>query len=180
MADQCVRKAFDILPAGNSKDYLDLKILAGDLELSRSNAEAAEVHYTDVLNEAIPDGHQRSEILARAHLQRGKARQRVGRTKGAQSDYQTARDMWTSLDEPASAAEAEWTYIRLTSQVPQDQIKMFETEASARIRVKAFRLHELKFHAAKGARAHRSKPSHSQIDQLLREASKEVSLEHEW
>ena len=32
MAKAHITKAFQILPAGNSKDYLDLEILAGDLD----------------------------------------------------------------------------------------------------------------------------------------------------
>lgn len=179
-ADEYIRKAFEILPVGNSKDYLDLKILAGDMELARERPEAAEVHYTDVLDEVIPDDHQRSEILARAHLQRGKARQQLGRREGAKADFEQSRDIWTALDEPRWASEAEWRYIRITTTIPLDHLVMFQKGASDQIKVKAFRAYESRVQASRGARAHRARPPQFQVDQLLREAGKEVALEHEW
>jgi tetratricopeptide (TPR) repeat protein len=91
LADEYVRKAFDILPSGNSKDYLDLKILAGDLEFRQEKPESAEVHYTDVLDTAIPDDHERSEIFARAHLQRGIARQHFRRIEAAKGRFSKGR-----------------------------------------------------------------------------------------
>lgn len=177
LADECVRKAFDILPSGNSKEYLDLKILAGDLESGRGNLEGAEVHYTDVLNTVIPPDHERSEIIARAHLQRGIARQRLRRTQAAKADYQKSLDIWTELDERVAAAKAEWRLIRLTQ---GDEAAMFDREPDIRTRVKAFRIYESKAIAGRGARAHRSKPSGSQMKQLIIEARKEISLEPEW
>jgi tetratricopeptide (TPR) repeat protein len=177
LADECVRKAFDILPSGNSKDYLDLKILAGDVEAKRGNVEGAEVHYTDVLNTAIPDDHERSEILARAHLQRGIARQHLRRAEGAKADFQKALEIWTQLDERVSAARAEWHLIRLTKSA---EAAMFESEPDIRTRVKAFRMHQSKVEASSGARAHRSRPSTPQLTQWITEARKQVSLEPEW
>jgi hypothetical protein len=57
---------------------------------------------------------------------------------------------------------------------------MFDNEPDVRTRVKAFRIYESKLNAGKGARAHRSKPSASQMTQLCKEARKEISLEPEW
>jgi tetratricopeptide (TPR) repeat protein len=177
LADECVRKAFDILPSGNSKDYLDLKILAGDLESKRGNLEGAEVHYTDVLNTAIPQDHERSEILARAHLQRGLAHQHLGHTQTAKADYQKSLEIWTELDERVAAAKAEWHLIRLTQ---GEEAAMFDSEPDIRTRVRAFRLYESKAKAGRRARAHRSKPPESQMKQLIIEARREISLEPEW
>jgi len=177
LADECVRKAFDILPSGDSKDYLDLKILAGDLEAKRGHLEGAEVHYTDVLNTAIPQDHERSEILARAYLQRGIVRQHLRRTHAAKADYQKSLDIWTELDERVAAAKAEWHLIRLTQ---SEEAAMFDSEPDIRTRVRAFRIYESKAKAGRGALAHRSRPSGSQMKQLIIEARREISLEPEW
>lgn len=179
-ADECVRKGFEIIPAGNSKDYLDLKLLAGDLEARRKNWESAEQHYTEGLEQSIPDDRERSEIVARCHLRRAKAREALGRVQGAKMDYESASEIWMKLDERAFATEAEWSLIRLTTAVPKEHVALFSTEVNARARVKAFRAYEAKWMAAKGAVAHKRKPPQGQIEHLLAQARKEVSMEPEW
>jgi tetratricopeptide (TPR) repeat protein len=106
-ADACVRRAFDIILARASKDYMDLKILAGDMEARRGNLASAESHYSDVLALSVHDDHEKSEILARARLQRGILLERVGRIEAAKADYKEAQRMWSELDERAGAAKAE-------------------------------------------------------------------------
>jgi tetratricopeptide (TPR) repeat protein len=177
LADECVRKAFDILLSGNSKDYLDLKILAGDVESKRGNAESAEVHYSDVLSTTIPDDHERSEILARAYLQRGLARQQLRRPDAAESDFQKAHQISTNLDERVAAARAEWHLIRLTHSA---DAAIFEREPDIRTRVKAFQLYQSRVQAGSRALAHRSKPSDAQTAQLIKVAREEISHEPEW
>jgi hypothetical protein len=174
------RKAFGIIPAGNSKDYLDLEILAGDLEARTKRWDAADLHYSAVLEQSIPDDYERSEILARAHLRRGIARAADGRTAAARADYESAFRIWTDLDDRVFAAKAEWKLIRLTSPVPRDHVAMFESEKCERTRVKAFHMHEGRVKTAKGVAAHRSNPPRAQIDHLLRQARKEVMMEPEW
>ena len=107
MAKAHISKAFGIIPVGDSKDYLDLEIVAGDLEARGKRWEAADLHYSAVIEQSIPDDHERSEILARAHLQRAIAREADGRTALAIKDYEDALRIWTELDDRAFAAKAE-------------------------------------------------------------------------
>lgn len=179
-ADACIQKAFDIILAGTSKDYMDLKILAGDMEARRGNLGSAESHYGDVLALSIPDDHERSEILARARLQRDILLERVGRIAAAKADYQEAQRMWTELDERASAARAEWRLLRMTSSVPPDHIALFEAEKCPRTRVRAFLTYQAGVQSRSGAIAYRLRPSHAQIAHLLTHARRAVAMEAEW
>lgn len=89
------------------KDYLDLQIVKGDLAL-RDDADAAESLYSEVLATTRETGDaQRSEILARAYLQRGRARANLGQEKRALADFRSAARMWDSLRDP-EADNAHW------------------------------------------------------------------------
>ena len=180
IADASIQKAFDIILAGTSKDYMDLKILAGDMEARRGNLGSAESHYSDVLALSIPDDHERSEILARARLQRGILLERVGRIEAAKTDYRIAQRMWSELDERTSAAKAEWRLLRMTSSIPQDHIALFEAEKCPRTRVRAFLAYQDGVQSRTGAIAYRSRPSQTQVANLLTQARRAVALEPEW
>src|SRR5205085_6850990 len=114
-------------PGGTSKDYMDLKILAGDLEVARGNLEAGQSHYSDIICGEMPHDYEKSEIIARAYLQRGIARERERRHEGAKSDYAKAAQIWDELGESGFTAKAQWRLLRLATSLPTEIIGIFES-----------------------------------------------------
>ena len=89
-----------------NKDYLDLQIVKGDLML-HTDRRIAESIYTDVLTTTTGQDAQRSEIVARAYLQRGTVRASLGDNNRALIDFQRAAEIWDDLEDP-TADFAHW------------------------------------------------------------------------
>ena len=113
-ARAAVAQAESRLVDSADKDYLDLQIVKGDLAL-RDDPEVAESLYTEVLATTRETGDaQRSEIIARAHLQRGRARAILRQEKRAMVDFRSAASIWDHLKDPA-ADTAHWEIERVAS-----------------------------------------------------------------
>jgi len=175
-----LRKAYDILPEGTSKEFMDLLILSGDLEIARGNREDGERYYDRVIDWQGNHGREASEIRARAFMQRGRSRQRRNSRDAAKQDLERAASMWKALDEHALAAEAEWALMKLNPSVDEKTISMFDDPKSRLVAVTALRQYLDRLGTTK-VHARRAQPTRSQVDQMVKEARRRVAEAHrEW
>lgn len=178
-ARECVDKAGRLLSINDGKDYLDLKILEGEL-MERRDREVAETYYTDVLKlkrEFIGDA-ERSEIAARAYLSRAKNRAAMGKSESAVYDFAKAEELWTRLGEPANAAAATWDRLKMQKLVPPSALNVLLKESSLPVRVEVIREHQQRLEAFSGKRtARRSEPGIEYWQQLIKLAREKVALQ---
>ena len=126
-ADDAARKAFNLISEGSGKDYLDLLILAGDLQARTRNEEAAENLYTGAL-EINSDNAEMTEMQARAYLRRGLNRATMKQTQLALSDIDRAATIFRSLGEMSKSNQARWELLRIRNQIPSDAFPLLEAE----------------------------------------------------
>ena len=126
-ADAAVKKGFNLISEGSGKDYLDLLILAGDLQAKTKDEEAAESCYTSAL-EINSDNAEMTELQARAYLRRGLNRATMRRTQHALSDIDRAVTIFRSLGEIAKSNQARWELLRIQNQIPRDAFPLLEDE----------------------------------------------------
>ena len=111
-ARDAAREAEERLIESTNKDYLDLQIVKGDLMLPVSR-RTAESLYTEMLPGPRPtadgtpdaagvDDAQKSEIIARAYLQRGRVRETLGDAMNARADFEQSAAIWDALKDPAA------------------------------------------------------------------------------
>jgi len=181
-ASESIRMAYDVLPEGPSKEYLDLLILTGDFEVKKGDRVEAEKNYKQAIDLAVTDSREISEISARAYCQRGRNRANRGDKykDGAEKDFERAVSIWQSLDEYELAADAEWALAKLLRVADENTMQMFSKSNSRLASVIALRnyldgLGKVKVYAR------RAQPTISQVDQMLKEAAKRIAVEHpEW
>ena len=126
-ADRAVKKAFKLIPEGSSKDYLDLLILAGDLQSRSGDGEAAEDFYNSALK--INSGNaEMTEMRARAYLRRGLNRAKMKRTQPAVKDISKAGEIFRSLGEIGKTNHARWEQLRVQNQIPTEAFPLLELE----------------------------------------------------
>ncbi len=137
-ARQAIAQADERLLDCDSKDYLDLQIVKGDVVLLQ-NPAAAEATYTEVLatRDDAKDA-QKSEIIARAYLQRGRARAALGKGSRSQEDLERAAGIWDSLKDPAADA-AHWEIACAADWMDRDTKRVL-MEASLDVRACAARV----------------------------------------
>ena len=120
------------------KDSLDLQILKGDL-MQRRDHRAAESMYTEVLKQGNGnDDAQKSEIIARAYLQRGKVRSALGDKERAQEDFRQAAKIWDDLQDP-TADFAHWEIERPATWMDKETERLLISEHIG-VRVRAIRI----------------------------------------
>jgi tetratricopeptide (TPR) repeat protein len=175
-ADEAIRTAYRLIPDDKSKDYLDLLILSGDLEISRGNREAAEDSYNKALAFRDPGEPSRSEIYARAYLRRGLNRAARGTRELAVTDMTQAAKIWTELGELESAATARWEAIRLTERPSPFVLKLLEYEPPA-VRVATIDLHKQRLAARATHWPRRAQPGGAYWGQLIQDGRRRVALE---
>jgi tetratricopeptide (TPR) repeat protein len=179
LARDALRRAYSLIPPNGSKDHLDLLILTGDLMAETGQRDSAETSYTEALNLPEAADVQRSEILARAHYQRGANREKLKRPDSATTDYGVAAEVWESLEEYEAAAKARWAQVRLSAGEDEQVLRKLETEESYLVRLLAFRLYREQFNASAGVvMSRRRQPSPEQLTQLLRKARVEVAVRY--
>ena len=91
----------------NSKDYLDLRILEGDILAAKENYDEAIIAFEDVQTTVNQD-YQFSEIVARAHYSKANTLNKMNRNECAKTEFGKARKIWESYEEYHFAADAEW------------------------------------------------------------------------
>ena len=151
-ARDAIREANRRLVDSTTKDYLDLRIVEGDL-LLHSNRRSAENAYTEVLERGIDDDAQRSEVMARAHLRRGMVHADLGYHDKALADYRQAARIWDALDDP-SADFAYWEVERTATWMDKYTERLLEREPIG-VRVRAARIIGTEVAERPVGRAHR-------------------------
>ena len=136
-ARDVIAEAANRLVDPTAKDYLDLQIVQGDLMLhtSRRNAESI---YTEVLTTKTGEDAQKSEIMARAYLQRGKVRADRGDKDDALADLQLAAEIWDNLEDP-TADFAHWEIERAAIWMDKATERLLTREPVG-VRVRAARI----------------------------------------
>ena len=112
----------------DSKDYLDLRILEGDIWLVTREETKALKAFEEVIDLTSEQDYQISEIVARAHRQRARALMRVGRRADAELAFAEAQRIWEHYGEDNLAAEAEWGGIRASETLERRIILLLEKE----------------------------------------------------
>jgi tetratricopeptide (TPR) repeat protein len=179
-ASAALQKAYEVLPASPTKEYFDLLILTGDIEVRWGSREQAEVNYCQVIDQHSQEGREHSEIYARALSRRAANRVKMGRRPLAIADYERAAAVWRSLDEHEEAAKVDLAKIELEGKIETNTLQLFSTERSALVRLSALRIYIEQLEGTK-ALARRSRPTAAHVDQYLKEARKRNALEYpEW
>jgi tetratricopeptide (TPR) repeat protein len=179
-ADKMIRKAYELITQLDGKDYADLLILDGDLQLAKGDRVAADALYSDALAAGSDEISVSSEIRARAYFQRGKNRVAMGMKEPGISDLRRAKALWEALGEQEAASQASWNEISASTALSETFRKKLMRERPA-VRVKAVRAYEsaLASIARRGPR--RQEPAPAYMDRLIDEARKEVAIEaREW
>ncbi len=175
---ESVVKAGKLLTHSDGKDYLDLRILEGEL-LERRDREAAEACYVEVLKYEFVGDAERSEIAARAYLRRAKNRAVMGKKAMALRDFPKAEELWTRLGEPGNAAVAAWDRLRMLNAVPASALALLLKEQSLPVRVEVVREHQRRLEAFSGKRiARRAEPDIKYWQQLIKFGRERVAVEN--
>ena len=154
-ARDAIREADERLVDSTSKDYLDLQIVKGDLML-HTNRRSAESIYTEVLTTTTgEDDAQKSEIMARAYLQRGKVRAALGDNDNALTDFRRAAKIWDGLEDP-TADFAHWKIERTATWVDKET-ELLLTREPVGVRVRTARIVRNETAELPVGRSHRKK-----------------------
>ena len=127
MARDCVGEAMRRIDA-DSKDYLDLRILEGDIWLATEEDAKALEAFEEVIDLTSEQDYQISEIVARAHRQRAETLMRMRRSTDAETAFAEAQRIWEQYGEANFAAEAEWGGIRASGALDRRTIRLLEEE----------------------------------------------------
>jgi tetratricopeptide (TPR) repeat protein len=172
---QAVQKADELIIEQRSKDYLDLLILRGELA-ERSNREKAEALYSEVLQQEANGDSERSEIVARAYLQRGIIRAAMGKKPEARTDLTAAKRLWDRLEETGNSARAEWELFKLDGAVTPNAASVL-SGVPLPVRVEAIRIHQERLKDYTGPKvARRAEPGTEYWKKLLPEASTKAAV----
>ncbi len=179
-AEQTAHEARRRITDEDSKDYMDLRILFGDLAAQRRDSELAVNHYTEALRAVGQGDAERSEIAARAWFGRGICQKRHNQV-GAKRDLAKAAEVWASLDEHIYAAEAAWQLLLVENGVPVRHRALLE-QLPAPIRVETIRLYNAKLSSMpKGARGQRKEVDAGYVNALIQQARENCTLKYrEW
>ncbi|MCY3820027.1 MAG: TIR domain-containing protein [Gammaproteobacteria bacterium] len=173
-AGRAVAEAEERLVEPASKDYLDLQIVQGDLA-AYTDAERADILYTDAIANAVENDAQKSEIVARAYLRRGKLRARLGSGSRALNDLRQAVALWEALGDPAADA-ARWEEIELTADWLNHEVR--DTLASVPIAVRVRVAREIVAGGAvRTARSRRAELPDTYLRGLIAEAKARLAEE---
>lgn len=140
MARDCAEKAASRINSESKKDYLDLRILEGDICLVRREETKALEAFDEVIDLTSEQDYQISEIVARAHRQKAQALMRTGRKADAELAFTKAQQIWEHYEEDNLAAEAEWGGILASGVLERRTIRLLEAEKPL-VRCGAMRLY---------------------------------------
>ena len=172
-AEAAAREANDRITDVTSKDYADLQILLGDLMYKQNDTDAAVNFYDEAIHTAGTSDAERSEIAARAYLQKG-------RVTESRSSLDRAAEIWTKLEEDELADDARWRSMLLGVRVPSVAQRVLKKEAAS-VRVEIIRLHEAQLAGLGRFRGRRSEPGEGYWNELIPQARKNVAVRHvEW
>jgi tetratricopeptide (TPR) repeat protein len=174
-ARTATRKASTLIPPTGGKDYMDLRILEGEL-LEATDQTAADVCYSEVVDIKGNADSEKSDIVARAYFRRGLNRATMKSTAAAVTDLLKAEGLWEQLGEYRNAARAAWKRLRLQGVVPKSALRLLTAE-SVLVRVAAMKEHQDRVSAFTGTRiARRSEPGPEYWAQLIKDARARVAV----
>ena len=172
-ARAAARMAVERISERNSKDYADLQILLGDLAYANGDRDGAVNLYDTAINVAGEEDAERSEIVARAYLQKGRARK-----SSAWCDQAT--EIWTRLEEDELADDARWQSMVLSGGVSANTQRVLEEE-TASVRVEMIRQHEDALSKLSASLGQRTEPDENYWRELAPDARKSVAVrQSEW
>ncbi len=176
-AADAVRTATRLIVDRDSKDFLDLTLLDGDLQASRGERQAAEDLYGLALQLDPRSDREVSEMRARAYFKRGLNFVAMGKRGNAKQSFENAAAAWQDLDEDQAAAEAEWEVVLLDDSAGLYPKRMLEAEAPW-VRVRVVRDHQKRAAAVgKVRRARREVPATEYWVHLIKEAKRQLRIE---
>ena len=181
-ARDAVTEAKDRLVDPTNKDCLDLQILEGDL-MAHVSRRSAESIYSAMLPEGLAPGApsskikdiedaQRSEIIARAYVQRGRVRAALGDATAARADFERAAEIWDDLADPA-ADLAYWEVKRRAPWMEKD-IQTLLAREPVGVRVRAARIVEAETAERPAGRSHRRKLPSKYLNDVISRASDQL------
>ena len=138
-AERHVEQATALLADTTSKGYLDLEILKGELAARRGDHAAAHAHFRVVLGSGADGDYQRSEIVARAFMERARVFVRTEELGKAEGDYERAADIWDHYGERELAGKAQWEALAARQKFPRRTLRIWESEPSFAVRAAACR-----------------------------------------
>ena len=174
-ARNAMKEAEQRLIDPDNKDYLDLQIVRGDLMLS-INRRSAEDLYSGVIAATKDGGYdaQRSEITARAYLQRGRVRRLLG-DNGARTDLLAAAEIWDLLEDPM-ADIAHWEILRTATWLDGEAKRTFGREAVG-VRVRAARIVNAETARRPVGRSHRQKLTRHYLKDVIDRAREQLAVD---
>jgi|HubBroStandDraft_4_1064222.scaffolds.fasta_scaffold01000_9 hypothetical protein len=176
-ADQAVRNAGELIPDMQSKDFLDLLLLDGDLQRTQGDRKAADDCYSQALELNTHPNLEVSEMRARAYFKRGVNLVDLRQKTLATQAFRKAAELWRGLGEAEFAAEAEWNEILLTNDLSV-KVKVLLQKESPWIRVRVFRIHEERVAVGRKAKwARREEPGTAYWEHLISEARQRFRIE---
>ena len=163
----------------DSKDYLDLRILVGDLYEASGNFASALLAYNEVIESMLDEGYQTSEIVARAHRQKGLVLLRTGDWKNASAEFETAAQIWLNFDELHVAADAKWLEIEAKRILDIRTRKLLERETTnTRVRCRAVQMYlDNSANQRQNVVAQRIRSDDIVWKKLIKKAEQEIALE---
>jgi tetratricopeptide (TPR) repeat protein len=174
-ARRAVRRASTLVPPTGGKDYMDLRILEGEL-LEATDQGAADVCYSEVVDIKGDADSEKSDIVARAYFRRGLNRAEMKSIDAAVADLLRAEALWEQLGEYSNAARAAWKRFRLQGVVPKSALRSLTAE-SVLVRVAAMKEHQNRVAAFTGTRvARRSEPGPEYWLQMIKDARARVAV----
>jgi tetratricopeptide (TPR) repeat protein len=184
-AEDAIRKAYVLIVDETSKDYVDLTILNGDFEVARGDRSGASRFYERALQ--IPTGSdpELSEMRARAFFQLAMNQEALANIVGARTAYQSAKDIWDSLQDEEFAAKATWRMICLSYSLSKNSLEVLAREPDVRVRVETVDMHNRTLQQGQTGTARRSEPPVGYWRDLIKQATERLALrgqrsETEW
>lgn len=139
-AQDKLARALARIPDDGGKDQIDALILAGDIAVASRDNEEALLRYNQAIAKAQAPGREVTEMRARALRQLGRLKRAIGDISGAMTNLKEAACIWTELEEPNVAAEAEFEMLDLSVGLTELPRSMLMKESAA-VRVQVIKLH---------------------------------------
>lgn len=170
-ARDAMKQADERLVDSANKDYLDLQIVKGDLMRYRDRG-SAEALYTDVLSTNGHNDAQKSEIVARAYLHRGRVRIASRDSDGALTDFKQAAKIWDDLEDPT----ADFAYWEIEQNAPwmDKETKLLLMREPVGVGVRAARIVGTETAGRPVGRSHRQRLPRRYLDGVISRATEQL------
>ena len=136
-ADTYAAMATPLLVDESSKDYLDLQILKGELAVRRGDYKGALDRFGVVVRSRTDGDYARSEIVARACMERARLFVDRGQLAKAEEAFEHAASIWDQYGETELAGRAQWELLAARENFPRQIQRIWMEEPSFAVRVAA-------------------------------------------